>query len=450
MPPGQFKEGLAMNLANTQLAPSVLIQHPRSRSPWSTGRPAAPLDRAGRNPTARGNEPVECREVSGVPHARRVVPGCDLDDEPARPRLLGSMAERFGLCRILIIDDDHGAAKMLSRVLRHAGLTAVEVRHDPFEGIAEFGRQPPDLLFLDLHLPGCDGFQVLDRLKPLNSAEPAVPIVMLTGDSDSRNKRRALARGASDFLLKPFNPMEVLLRTRALLETCALQQQLSAQNRDLEARVRERTAALEGAQLEMLRRLAVAAELHDDDTGLHTQRVAILAGRVAQVLGLPAARVELIVQAAPLHDLGKIGIPSSIVQKRAALSEDEYEVMKTHALLGARVLSGGRSEPILVAERIARCHHERWDGTGYPARIAGESIPLEARIVAVTDFFDALTHERPYRRALPVDHALEMVRAGSGSHFDPRVAAALADVMADGGVDAPAHAPAAAVRGSVS
>lgn len=341
--------------------------------------------------------------------------------------------------RVLIIDDDDGAARMLVRVLRHAGLVAIEVRNDPFEGLLAFDRNPPDLVFLDLHLPGCDGFEVLDRLRARPVREAVVPIVMLTGDGDIRHRRRALARGATDFLLKPFNPMEVILRARALLETRALQRELSGQNRLLEARVLQRTAALEAAQLEMLRRLAVTAELHDDDTGQHTQRVARLAGCLARALGLPATQAEQIEQASPLHDLGKIGIPDLIVRKPGPLSEEEYRLMRTHAEIGAQILAGGQSTLLQMAERIARSHHERWDGRGYPSGLAGEAIPLEARIVAVADFFDALTHDRPYRAAVSVPETIGMIRDGSGTHFDPAVAGALAAALQE--LDAPDRMP---------
>jgi len=303
------------------------------------------------------------------------------------------------------------------------------VSASPFHGIARFAEVEPDLVFLDLHLPGCDGFHVLECLRSRAPGGDGVPIVMLTGDGDVRHRRRALAQGATDFVLKPFNPMEVLLRTRALLETRALHQALSEQNRDLEARVAERTAALEASQMEMLGRLAAAAELHDDETGLHTQRVATVAAHLARGLGLEEARVQLMLRAAPLHDLGKIGIPDLIVRKPGPLNEEEYRLMRTHATIGADILAGGHSELLQVAERIARCHHERWDGTGYPAGLSGEAIPLEARIVAVADFFDALSHERPYRAALSPEQALAMVRDGSGTHFDPTVAAALGGVL---------------------
>jgi putative two-component system response regulator len=368
-----------------------------------------------------------------------MTPNADSEFGPgtARAWVYDQLAGPFGGSRILIVDDDASVARTLSRVLRRAGLTEIKVCADPDEGAAWCEAQQPDLVFLDLHLPGWDGFQVLDRLRALTSGGVPVPIVMLTGDGDVRQKRRALAQGAADFLLKPFDAMEVILRTRALLQTQGLQRQLREQNRTLEVRVAERTEELEASQLEMLGRLAVAAELHDDATGQHTQRVGVLAGRLARALGLSDTRVELIARAAPLHDLGKVGVPDMIVQKPGKLTDQEYDVIKTHAEIGARILAGGHSELIQMAERIARHHHERWDGAGYPAGLAGDAIPLEARIVGAVDFFDALTHERPYRPAVSLDRTLAMISEGSGSHFDPAVAAALLKLVVESGASAP-------------
>jgi putative two-component system response regulator len=198
--------------------------------------------------------------------------------------------------------------------------------------------------------------------------------------------------------------------------------------------VTERRQASESArlgQLEVLERLAAAAEYRDDDTGQHTHRVGTLAADLAKVLGLPAEQVDLVRRAAPLHDVGKIAIPDSILLKPGRLTPEEYTVMQAHALVGARILSGGRSPLVQMAERIARSHHERWDGTGYPDRLAGEQIPLEARIVAVADVYDALTSDRPYRPAWPRERVLAEIAQGAGTHFDPRVARAFLDLAGE-------------------
>lgn len=339
-------------------------------------------------------------------------------------RLRGFMPPDLLASRVLVIDDNEGILRLLTRLLQDAGITAIEATTDPVRGLELFGSFGPDLVMLDLHMPAMDGFEVLTRLHDQAPDGAPVPVVMLTGDKGQNHRTRALAMGASDFLVKPFDATEVALRLRGLLQTRSLQQRLAGQNQALEARVAERTRELEASQLEMLRRLADAAELRDDDTGQHTQRVGRLAGRLARALSLGEAQAALITRAAPLHDIGKIGVSDAILRKPGKLTDEEYREMKTHAAVGARILAGGRSQLIQMAERIAHCHHERWDGAGYPQQLAGEDIPLEARIVAVVDFFDALTHERPYRGAVPVRKTLEMIGEGSGSHFDPAVAAA--------------------------
>ena len=197
----------------------------------------------------------------------------------------------------------------------------------------------------------------------------------------------------------------------------------------LEEKVRERTWELEEAQIEILERLALAAEYRDDDTGAHTQRVGRLSAMLGRALGMSDVDVELIRRAAPLHDVGKIGIPDAILLKPGPLTDEEYEVMKTHTVIGARILSGNTSPHLQLAEEIALTHHERWNGTGY-AGLGGEDIPLPGRIVAVVDVFDALTHDRPYKEAAPVPLALEEIRRQSGRHFDPPIAAAFVELVA--------------------
>jgi putative two-component system response regulator len=192
----------------------------------------------------------------------------------------------------------------------------------------------------------------------------------------------------------------------------------------LEQRVLERTEELAQSQIEILSRLARAAEFRDDDTGQHTQRVGHTSSLLAQALGLPAEQVELIRQAAPLHDVGKIAISDLILLKPGKLTDEEFATMKTHAALGATLLSDGHSDVVQLAERIAGSHHERWDGNGYPQRLAGEQIPLEGRILAIADVFDALTHERPYKKAWPVAEAVAEITRQSGRQFDPQVIAA--------------------------
>jgi putative two-component system response regulator len=319
----------------------------------------------------------------------------------------------FREARILIIDDQEADTEALRRILRSAGFVSVNSTTVPMNGVTLAQTWEPDLILLDLHMPGVDGFGVLDAIRP-QLARDYLPVLMLTDDSSADTKHRALAGGARDFLTKPFDASEVLLRIENLLETRSLYT-------TLEQRVAERTRELEDAQVEILQRLAAAAEFRDDETGEHTQRVGRLSALIAEQMGLPAATVELIRRAAPLHDVGRIGIPDSILLKQGALTEEEQRIMRTHAAIGARMLAGGLSALVQTAERIARSHHERWDGKGYPDRLAGERIPIEARIVGVADFLDALTHKRPYRPAWSLQKTLATIGDESGGHFDPAV-----------------------------
>ena len=328
----------------------------------------------------------------------------------------------LGEPRILIIDDESTNIEMLSRILARAGIRAVTTTSDPRQALTLFRDTNPDLVLLDLHMPGKDGLSVLEELRGAIPEGTYLPILMLTGDGRSEARQRALSGGARDFLTKPFEISEVVLRIRNLLETRGLHLRLESHNRDLESLVTARTRQLEDAQIEVLERLAGAAEVRDDDTGQHTQRVATTASVLASAARMEESSVGLIRRAAPLHDVGKIGIPDAILLKPGRLTDEEFEVMKRHTTIGARILAGGRSDLMQMAERIALNHHERWDGTGYPRGIAAETIPLEARVVAVADFFDALTHARPYRQAWPLAKVTQEIAALAGRHFDPHLA----------------------------
>jgi len=333
----------------------------------------------------------------------------------------------FRNARILIVDDEPANVDLLRRLLERAGFSRIETTNDSRQALDLYVKFRPDLILLDLHMPHRDGLEVMDELNQIAEAS-YLPILMLTGDDTPEAKREALSRGAKDFLNKPFHSDEVLLRIGTLLETRFLYLQIQSQNQILEAKVRDRTRELEAAQIEIIERLARAAEFRDDNTGQHTERVGQMAALLARQVGLSDTQVSLIRRAAPLHDVGKIGIPDSILMKLGKLTPEEFELVKTHTSIGARILSGSRFTILRLAEEIAYNHHERWDGNGYVG-IRGSDIPLAGRIVAVADVFDALTQKRPYKSAWPVTEAIAEIDRQRGRQFDPALVDAFMRVI---------------------
>ncbi|MBV9471058.1 MAG: response regulator [Abitibacteriaceae bacterium] len=336
---------------------------------------------------------------------------------------------------ILIVDDQEPNVLLLEGFLEGANYTNIKATTDPREVIPLYQALQPDLILLDLHMSPLDGFDVMEQLQEQVPFGTYLPILVLTADITLEAKKRALSSGARDFLTKPFDHAEVLLRIHNLLETRFLHLAMQSQNDILEEKVHERTLELrqahatvlqrneelKQAELETLERLAIAVEYRDDITGRHTQRVGQTAGLLAMALGLPPEQVGLIQRAAPLHDIGKIGIPDAVLLKAGKLQPEEFEIIKTHTTIGAKILSGSRSTLLQLAEEIALSHHERWEGSGYPRGLSGEAIPLSGRIVTVADVFDALTHERPYKKAWSIEDAVAEIERQSGQQFDPHV-----------------------------
>lgn len=320
---------------------------------------------------------------------------------------------------ILAVDDQRLNVLLLREILERAGYTSVETATDPRRLAAGFAGPRPDLVLMDLHMPGVDGFALLEQLTASDGG--GVPVIVLTADVTEETKRQALSMGARDFLTKPFDQVELLLRVRNVLQVEHLQQRLHEHNMTLEDRVAERTHDLEEARLEMLDRLALAAEYRDDGTQEHAWRIGRTSGMVARGLGLSEDQIELIRRASSLHDIGKIGIPDAILLKPGRLTAAEFAHVKHHTSIGARILSGGRCPVLGLAHVIALTHHERWDGAGYPQGLKGDEIPIEGRIVAVADVFDALVHDRPYKPAWSVEDAVAEVLDQAGRQFDPRM-----------------------------
>lgn len=344
-------------------------------------------------------------------------------------------AEELEAARILIVDDEEQNVQLLRRILARAGFQNLVSTTDPRRVLGLFSEEQPDLILLDLRMPHLDGFGVLDQLRPRMAPGAYLPVLVLTAEISAEAKRRVLAMGAKDFLTKPFDVVEVLLRIRNLLKTRALHVALAGQNQLLEERVRERTAdlweavqrlteseqAIRTATEETIHRLAAAAELRDEETGWHIERVSRYSALIAERLGMDPERCERVRMAASMHDIGKIGVPDRILRKRGKLTSAEKEEIQRHAEVGHRILADSKAEVVELAATIALTHHERFDGGGYPRGLVGERIPLEGRMVAIADVFDALASDRPYRRALPLGEAFEVLRAESGLHFDPDV-----------------------------
>ena len=344
--------------------------------------------------------------------------------------------------RILIVDDQEMNTALLEGLLEDEGYRRVKSTNDSRQTLELVQSFSPDLLLLDLRMPHLDGFAVMDQLAPLLAAPNFLPVIVLTADVTPEARIQSLSGGAQDFLTKPFEPLEVLLRVRNLLETRFLHLRLKRQNDRLEQRVLERTQALEHAMdsllertqaleeahTEMATRLAIVGEYRDDDTGEHTWRVGNTSAKLAEALGMGRQEAGLLLRAARLHDVGKVGIPDDILLKPGKLTLEEFDLMKAHTTIGASILAGGRSQILLLAEEIALTHHERWDGTGYPHGLVGEAIPLSSRIVAVADVFDALISERPYKKAWSSVEAIAEIERQSGRQFDPRVVTAFVQI----------------------
>ncbi len=330
--------------------------------------------------------------------------------------------ESYQTAKFMIVDDEIANIRVLEHLLDAWDCPNVQSTTDPTQALALYSQFQPDIVLLDLMMARLDGFGVMQQLQTVIPEHDYLPILVLTADVTPEIKHRALALGAKDFVTKPFDIAELSLRIQNLLETRFLHRQLQNQNAILEGRVEERTYQLKIAEIETIECLALAGEYRDDDTGQHAQRVGITAARLALHIGMSPPEAELIQRAAPLHDVGKIGIGDHILLKPARLTMEEFDAMKAHCAIGHQILSRHHTPLLQRAADIAHCHHERWDGSGYPQGLRGEDIPIEGRLVAIADVFDALTHERPYKKAWPLEEAATEIQNQSGRQFDPRLA----------------------------
>ena len=322
-------------------------------------------------------------------------------------------------CPILIVDDEPANLKLLERMLSMDGYLNIVATDDPRKVSQLYKEHRCDLVLLDIRMPHMNGFEVLAELKKASTDPPLV--VVLTAQTSHEYRLRALTEGARDFIGKPFDRAELLARVANMLEMHLLQKQVREHNKILEEKVRERTAELYNTRLEIVRRLGRAAEFRDNETGMHIIRMSKISALIGQGSGLDLEQCEMLLNASPMHDIGKIGIPDHVLLKPGKLDPAEWEIMKTHARIGADILAGHESELLEMARVIALTHHEKWDGTGYPQGLAEKAIPLPGRIVALADVFDALTSVRPYKKAWSVDEAVRFIEENSSKHFDPQL-----------------------------
>ncbi|MDO9142776.1 HD-GYP domain-containing protein [Rhodoferax sp.] len=330
---------------------------------------------------------------------------------------------------ILIVDDEPANLKLLDKMLGGQGYQNLVLVADPREVIDRYRTARPDLILLDINMPHLDGYQVMAQLKALN--DPLLPpIVILTAQHGKDYLLRALAAGARDFIGKPFDRNELLMRVRNLLDAQLAHRMVHDQKAVLEEMVRARTEELHRTRLQVVQRLGMAAEYRDEETGYHILRMSHVCALLARAVGWSELDCDLILSASPMHDIGKIGIPDAIMLKPGKFEPHEWDIMKTHATIGAKLLDGDDSTLMRMAREIAVTHHEKWDGSGYPNGLAGEAIPQAGRIAALADVFDALTSVRPYKKAWTVEAAVDLIKANSGQHFDPQLVEVLLQELA--------------------
>ena len=362
--------------------------------------------------------------------------------EHAARRTLPVVATPTGEATIAILDDEPINIKLIRKYLTTAGYTNFLTSSDPVVGLEMLATTSPDVLLLDVMMPVIGGLEVLQRLR----AQPAgrsLPVIVVTATDDESTKVQALELGATDFLAKPVKSVELVPRVRNALTLKGHLDRLRSAATTLEKQVRQRTAELAASRLELIHCLARAAEYRDNETGRHVVRIGRYAGTLAKRMGLEPGICELIEHAAPLHDMGKIGIPDTMLLKPDKLTPEEFDIMRRHAAfgktafdqmtvdeaevyrrhteMGGAIMDVGQSPVLAMAGRIALTHHERWDGQGYPRGLRGDEIPLEGRITAVCDTFDAVSSRRPYKPPLPLDKCFRLIDEERGRQFDPAV-----------------------------
>jgi putative two-component system response regulator len=325
--------------------------------------------------------------------------------------------EQYRDAGILIVDDNVTNVKLLEMTLEVEGFVNVKSTTDPRQVLEFQEKNKFDVILLDIQMPHLDGFEVMEQLRGTTEGD-YMPVLVLTAQQDMETRLRALESGARDFVTKPFDRAEVINRIYNMLEVRFLYNERRRQAEVLEGKVRERTQQLQDSRLELIRRLGRAGEYRDNETGMHVIRMSKSCRCLALQAGLDEETAEQILQASPMHDVGKIGIPDNILLKPGKLEPEEWEIMKTHSEIGADIIGEHDTGIMKMAHAIALTHHEKWDGTGYPQGLKGNDIPIEGRISSICDVFDALTSERPYKKSWSVEKAVEFINENAGNQFD--------------------------------
>ncbi len=316
---------------------------------------------------------------------------------------------------LLVVDDEPLLRNVVCTLLGREGYVCGQAGSVQ-EALALLEKEPFSLVLCDLEMPGERG---IDLVKALQPRMPEIAVVMVSGRNDMSVITDCLEHGAYGYVFKPFQVREILVQIRGALRRQRLEKDAKDREGELYRRVLEQTLMIRESREEVALRLVSAAGFRDQETGMHVKRIGLYAAEMAQLLGKPGEWVEHIRLAAPMHDIGKIGVPDAVLQKRGPLDADEWTVMRRHTLIGAAMLKDSKVPFMQMAARIAACHHEKWDGSGYPRGTTGETVPVEARITAIADVFDALSNARHYKAAWTEDKVVEELQACRGRHFDP-------------------------------
>lgn len=318
---------------------------------------------------------------------------------------------------ILVVDDMPIIRVTLRRILEKEGFHCLEASNGE-EALALLEDRPAELVLTDIHMPVMDGMELVAALKP---RMPELAVVMVSSVEETQTAVEAIQMGAYGYVHKPFQPREIVVQVNSALRRRMLEIEHRDRERVLARKVREQTQEIRESREEIAIRLISASEERDNETGAHVRRIGLYAAEMGTLLGWSQLEVDTIRGAAPMHDIGKIGVPDAILQKPGSLTDEEWKLMRAHTTMGARILKASRVPFIQMGARIAACHHEKWDGSGYPNGLAGEEIPVEARITAVVDVYDALCHKRHYKESWPETRVVEFMLAGRGLHFEPRL-----------------------------